>query len=37
VFATLSIEVDDGRIATIYSMRNPDKLDRIEPAPRATR
>jgi len=29
VFSTLSIEVDDGRIATIYSMRNPDKLDRI--------
>ena len=36
VFATLSIEVDDGRIATIYSMRNPDKLDRIEPVPRET-
>ena len=33
VFATLSIEVDDGRIATIYSMRNPDKLDRIGRAP----
>ena len=33
VFATLSIEVDDGRIATIYSMRNPDKLDRIDPTP----
>ena len=29
VFATLSFEVDDGRIATVYSMRNPDKLDRI--------
>jgi RNA polymerase sigma-70 factor (ECF subfamily) len=29
VFATFSIEVDDGRIATIYSMRNPDKLDRV--------
>jgi RNA polymerase sigma-70 factor (ECF subfamily) len=36
VFATLSIEVDDGRIATIYSMRNPDKLDRIGPTHRAT-
>jgi RNA polymerase sigma-70 factor (ECF subfamily) len=31
VFATFSLEVDDGRIATIYSMRNPDKLDRIAP------
>jgi RNA polymerase sigma-70 factor (ECF subfamily) len=29
VFATLSFEVDDGRIATVYSVRNPDKLDRI--------
>jgi RNA polymerase sigma-70 factor (ECF subfamily) len=28
-FATLSFEVDDGRIATVYSIRNPDKLDRI--------
>jgi RNA polymerase sigma-70 factor (ECF subfamily) len=29
VFATLGIEVDDGRIATVYSVRNPDKLHRI--------
>lgn len=29
VFATLGLEVDDGRIATVYSVRNPDKLDRI--------
>jgi RNA polymerase sigma-70 factor (ECF subfamily) len=29
VFATLSIEVDDGRIVTVYSVRNPDKLNRI--------
>jgi RNA polymerase sigma-70 factor, ECF subfamily len=29
VFATLSFEVDDGHIATVYSIRNPDKLDRI--------
>lgn len=29
VFATLSFEVDDGRIATVYTIRNPDKLDRI--------
>jgi RNA polymerase sigma-70 factor, ECF subfamily len=36
VFATLSIEVDDGRIATIYSMRNPDKLDRIARTPNET-
>lgn len=28
-FSTLSFEVDDGRIAAIYTMRNPDKLDRI--------
>ena len=28
-FATLSFEVDDQRIATVYSVRNPDKLDRI--------
>ena len=28
-FATLSFEVDDGHIATVYSIRNPDKLDRI--------
>ena len=28
-FATLSFEVDDGQIATVYSIRNPDKLDRI--------
>ncbi len=29
VFATLSLEIDDGRITTVYSIRNPDKLDRI--------
>lgn len=29
VFATLALEVDDGRIETVYSIRNPDKLDRI--------
>jgi len=28
-FATLGLEVDDGRIATVYSVRNPDKLDRV--------
>jgi RNA polymerase sigma-70 factor (ECF subfamily) len=28
-FATLAFEVDDGHIATVYSIRNPDKLDRI--------
>ena len=29
VFATLAFEVDAGRIETVYSVRNPDKLDRI--------
>ena len=29
VFATLGFEIDDGRIATVYSVRNPDKLDRV--------
>jgi RNA polymerase sigma-70 factor (ECF subfamily) len=29
VFTTLTLEVDHGRIATIYSIRNPDKLERI--------
>jgi RNA polymerase sigma-70 factor (ECF subfamily) len=28
-FATLAFEVDDGHIATVYSVRNPDKLHRI--------
>ena len=29
IFTTLSFEGEDGRITTIYSVRNPDKLDRI--------
>ncbi len=29
VFATLALEVDDGRITTVYTVRNPDKLDRL--------
>lgn len=28
-FATLAFDVDDGHIATVYSIRNPDKLERI--------
>jgi hypothetical protein len=29
VFATVALEIDDGRIAALYLTRNPDKLVRI--------
>jgi RNA polymerase sigma-70 factor (ECF subfamily) len=32
IFATLAIEVDDGRIANLYLVRNPDKLENLLPA-----
>jgi RNA polymerase sigma-70 factor, ECF subfamily len=35
VFATLGFEVDEDRIETVYTMRNPDKLDRIGRSPAA--